>query len=140
MLQRCSAVVCFVFLMLGSFVNAQEIPCITSATYYAFSGGKGFPLKYDIHDGFIEVKEMRKDKDELLNTYKIAKVVKCNFRNPANSNLIFKINSYDQVSDSYGDKESEIEINIMEGKGKIFIRQPGLPEMANRATATAPRR
>ncbi|MCS3529607.1 hypothetical protein [Chryseobacterium sp. JUb7] len=140
MLQKFSAVLCFVFLTLGSFVFGQEIPCVTSGTYYAFSGGKGLPLKYNIVDGFIEVKEMRKDKDELLTTYKISKVVKCNYRNPSNSNLIFKINSYDKVSDTYGDKESEIEINIMEGKGKIFVRQPGLPEIANRASSMAPRR
>lgn len=140
MLQRFSAITCFVFLLLSSFAFGQDIPCVNSGTYYTFSSGKGFPLKYEIIEGFVEVKEIRKDRDELINTYKISKVVKCNYKNPANANLVFKINPYDKVSDTYSERESELEINITDGKGKIFFRQPNLPEMSSRATSMAPKR
>ncbi|WP_394665483.1 hypothetical protein [uncultured Chryseobacterium sp.] len=93
------------------------------------------PVKYDITREFIDLKIRKDNKDELYIRFKIIETLKCDFKNMYDCDMKYKVLTYDEETDSYQEKKSEIEFKFSEGKGKIYIRHPNFPEIISDATS-----
>lgn len=114
--------------------------CPNKICYFAYNlpidGNKWYvPIKYEISGDLIDLKIKRKDKEELFIRFKIIKNLNCDFTDVNNCKLKYKILTYDEETNSYEKRESEIEFNFENGKGKIYIRHPNFPEIISDATS-----
>ncbi|MFN4363305.1 hypothetical protein [Chryseobacterium hispalense] len=122
------------------FCQTLENKCPNNLIYFAYSlpidGEKWYvPIKYEIQGGLINLKIRHKDNDELFIRFKIIKKIICNFKNIDNSNLKYKVLTYDEETGSYEKKISEIEFKFSNGKGEIYIQHPNLPLITSEATS-----
>lgn len=122
------------------FCQTLENNCPKSLTYFAYTlpidGNKWYtPIKYEIQNDLIELKILNKEKDELFIRFKIVENLICDFKNTDNCNLKYKILTYDEETDSYEQRVSEIEFKFSDGKGKIYIQHPNFPLITSDATS-----
>jgi len=92
------------------------------------------PIKYNITGEFIDLNIWKDYKDELYIRFKIIETLKCDFRDGKNCNLKYKVLTYDEDTDRFEERQSEIEFRFSDGKGKIYIRHPNFPEINSDAT------
>lgn len=59
----------------------------------------------------------------------------CDFINLSNCKLKYKVLTYDEETNSYEQRISEIEFNFSDGKGKIYIQHPNFPLITSDATS-----
>lgn len=109
--------------------------CPKKVSYFAISLDDWYiPIKYNIIGDLIDLKIKQKDKDELFIRFKIIEALKCNFKDADNNNLKYKILTYDEETNSYEERQSEIEFKFSKGKGKIYIQHPNFPVIISEAT------
>ncbi|MCI3937790.1 hypothetical protein MQX03_11295 [Chryseobacterium aahli] len=113
--------------------------CPKNLTYFAYTlpidGDKWYtPIKYKIQSDVIDLKIIHKEKEELFIRFKIVENLICDFKNINNCNLKYKILTYDEETDSYEQRVSEIEFKFSEGIGKICIQHPNFPQIVSDAT------
>ncbi|NML71868.1 hypothetical protein HHL23_19005 [Chryseobacterium sp. RP-3-3] len=87
------------------------------------------PLRYNIQADLIDLKIIQKEKDELFIRFKIVETLLCDFKDISNCNLKYKVLTYNEETDSYEKKVSQIEFKFSDGKGKINIQHPDLSEL-----------
>ncbi|KQT20669.1 hypothetical protein ASG22_16985 [Chryseobacterium sp. Leaf405] len=92
------------------------------------------PIKYNITGEFIDLNIRKENKDELYILFKIIETLKCDFRDVNDCDLKYKILTYDEDTDSFGERQSEIEFKFSDGEGKIYVRHPNFPEISSDAT------
>ena len=92
------------------------------------------PIKYSINNDLIDLDIRKNNKKELFIRFKIIEILECKFIDINNSSLKYKIETYDEESNTYGEKQSEIEFKFSNGKGKIYIRHPNFPEIISDAS------
>lgn len=124
-----------------SLFSSQKMDnnCPKEITYYATSfpidGIDWYvPIKYTTKGNLIDLVIVKNKNEELFIRFKISETLECNYKDNKNSNSKYKVLTYDEVTDSYGEKISEIEFKFSDGKGKIFIRHPNFPEIVCNAT------
>lgn len=122
------------------FCQTLENNCPNNLIYFAYSlpidGEKWYlPIKYEIIEDLIDLKIRKKDKEELFIRFKIIEKIICNFKNIDNSNLKYKVLTYDEETGSYEKKISEIEFKFSNGKGEIYIQHPHFPLIISEATS-----
>lgn len=93
------------------------------------------PIKYNITKEFIDLNIRKENKDELYIRFKIIEILICDFKDINNCNLKYKVLTFDEESDSFGDRQSEIEFKFSDGKGKIYIQHPNFPGISSDATS-----
>jgi len=91
------------------------------------------PIKYNITGEFIDLNIRKENKNELYIRFKIIETLKCDFRDVKNCDLKYKVLTYDEETNSYEERQSEIEFKFLDGKGKIYIRHPNFPEIISDA-------
>lgn len=91
-------------------------------------------IKYNIIGEFIDLNIRKENKDELYIRFKIIETLKCDFIDVKNCDLKYKILTYDEDTDSFDERQSEIEFKFSDGKGKIYIRHANFPEISSDAT------
>ena len=52
-----------------------------------------------------------------------------------NCNLKYKVLTYDEETDLYEQRISEIEFKFSDGKGKIYIKHPNFPQIVSDTTS-----
>ncbi|SUX48774.1 hypothetical protein [Chryseobacterium indoltheticum] len=110
--------------------------CPHEASYLAYSLDDWYiPIKYEILENFIDLKIKKKDKVELYIRFKISENLNCEFLDANNCNLKYKVLTYDEETNSFEKRESEIEFNFVNGKGKINIQHPNFPLISSDATS-----
>lgn len=127
------------FINQAAFSQINKNDCPSELSYFADSlpidGVNWYvPLKYNITREYIDLKIRKDNKDELYIRFKIIETLKCDFRDIQNCDLIYKVLTYDEDADSFGERQSEIEFKFSDGKGKIYIRHPNFPEISSDAT------
>lgn len=65
--------------------------------------------------------------------FKIIENLNCDFKDAGNCDLKYKILTYDEETNSYGERSSQIEFKFSDGKGKIYIQHPNFPEIISDA-------
>ncbi|MCE4065209.1 hypothetical protein LXM63_08875 [Chryseobacterium gleum] len=116
------------------FCQVLNNNCPKNLTYFASSlpieGNDWYvPIKYDIVDDLIDLKIRHKEKDELFIRFKIIENLSCNFKDAGNCDLKYKILTYNEETNSYEKRQSEIEFKFSNGKGKIYIQHPNFPRI-----------
>lgn len=122
------------------FCQTLENNCPNNLIYFAYSlpidGEKWYvPIKYEIHGDLIDLKIRHKDNDELFIRFKIIKRLICDFKDVGNSNLKYKVLTYDEETGLYEKKISEIEFKFSDAKGEIYIQHPNFPLITSAATS-----
>ncbi|WP_288447779.1 hypothetical protein [uncultured Chryseobacterium sp.] len=123
------------------FCQTIKNNCPKNLTYFAYTlpidGNKWYaPIKYEILNDLIELKILNKENDELFIRFKIVENLICDFKNTNNCNLKYKILTYDEETNSYEQRLSEIEFKFSDGKGKIYIQHPNFPLITSDAIST----
>ncbi|VEE10913.1 Uncharacterised protein [Chryseobacterium gleum] len=123
-----------------SFCQTLENNCPKSLTYFAYTlpidGDKWYtPIKYYIQNDLIDLKIIHKEKDELFIRFKIVEKLICDFKDINNCNLKYKVLTYDEETNLYEQRVSEIEFKFSNGKGKIYIQHPNFPQIVSDATS-----
>lgn len=118
------------------FGQIEKKDCPNKVSYLAYSLDDWYvPIKYEISGDLIDLKIRKKDTDELFIRFKIIKNLNCDFIDVNNCKLKYKILTYDEKTDSFEKRESEIEFNFLKGKGKIYIQHPNFPQIVSEATS-----
>ncbi|MDR6371296.1 hypothetical protein J2795_002917 [Chryseobacterium bernardetii] len=122
------------------FCQTIENNCPKNLTYFAstipIDGDKWYaPIKYNIQNGIIDLKIIHKEKEELFIRFKIIENLICDFKNMNNCNLKYKVLTYDEETDLYEQRISEIEFKFFDGKGKIYIKHPNFTQIVSDATS-----
>ncbi|MET3038336.1 hypothetical protein ABXT08_19790 [Chryseobacterium sp. NRRL B-14859] len=135
----------FIIIILSSvwqslFCQTSENNCPNNLIYFAYSLPVEderwyLPIKYEIQGDLIDLKIRHKDKDELFIRFKIIKKLMCNFKDIDNSNLKYEVLTYDEETNSYEKRISEIEFKFSNGKGQIYIQHPNFPPIVSDATS-----
>lgn len=120
----------------------NENNCPKEVTYFAYNlpidGANWFvPIKYNITEKFIDLKIRRKNIEELFIRFKIIENLNCDFKDIGNCDLKYRVLTYDEETNSYEERQSEIEFKFSNNKGQIYIQHPNFPKIISNA-ATSP--
>ncbi|UKB77934.1 hypothetical protein [Chryseobacterium sp. MEBOG07] len=122
------------------FCQASENNCPNNLTYFAYSlpidGEKWYvPIKYEIRDNLIDLKIRRTNKDELFIRFKIIENLICDFKDVNHCNLKYKVLTYDEETNLYEQRVSQIEFKFSDREGKIYIQHSNFPQIISEATS-----
>lgn len=121
------------------FSQRLKDTCPNNITYFAYNLPINdvnwyVPIKYDITEGLIDLKIRHESKDELFIRFKIIENLQCDFKDIGNCDLKYIVLTYDEESETYGERKSEIVFSFSNGKGKIYIQHPNFPQILSDAT------
>lgn len=131
-------IITFILFLICQSIFGQILTkdCPKKVSYFAFSlDDWHIPIKYNIVGDLIDLKIKKKEDDELFIRFKIIETLKCNFKDADNNNLKYRILTYDEETNSYEERQSEIEFEFSHGKEKIYIRHPNFPVIISEATS-----